>query len=225
LESIISCGGQIELPDGFLKGVYKAVRAAGGLCIADEVQTGLGRVGSAFWGFELHGVVPDIVTIGKPFGNGHPVAAVVCTEEVAEKFANGMEYFNTFGGNPVSCAIAKSVLEVIEEEELQKNALIVGTAFKNGLQELSQHHPIVGSIRGKGLFLGIELVDQELNPLASQASYLVNRMKQNGVLMSTDGPDHNVIKIKPPLTFSLANVEEVLYHLNSILNEDYMKIS
>ena len=225
VESIISCGGQIELPDGFLKGVYKAVRAAGGLCIADEVQTGLGRVGSAFWGFELHGVVPDIVTIGKPFGNGHPVAAVVCKEEVAEKFANGMEYFNTFGGNPVSCAIAKSVLEVIEEEELQKNALIVGTAFKNELQELSQHHPIVGSIRGQGLFLGIELVDQELNPLASQASYLVNRMKQNGVLMSTDGPDHNVIKIKPPLTFSLANVEEVLYHLNSILNEDYMKIS
>ena len=225
IESIISCGGQIELPNGFLKEVYKEVRAVGGLCIADEVQTGLGRVGSTFWGFELHNVVPDIVTIGKPFGNGHPVAAVICTEAIAEKFANGMEYFNTFGGNPVSCAIAKSVLEVIKEEELQKNALQVGTTFKMGLQELSKYFPIIGSVRGQGLFLGVELVDKDLKPLTSQASYLVNRMKQNGILMSTDGPDQNVIKIKPPLIFSLTNVEEVLYFLKKILNENYMKLS
>ena len=223
VEPIISCGGQIELPKGFLKRAYSLVKNAGGLCISDEVQTGLGRTGSNYWGFQLHDVVPDIVTIGKPLGNGHPIAAVACTVEVAEKFANGMEFFNTFGGNPVSSIISQTVLEVVEEENLQKNALIVGNFLKKELQILSKKYPIIGDIRGQGLFLGIELVDSNLIPLGLHASYLVNRMKDHGILMSTDGPQNNVLKIKPPLVFSIDNAKEVLFYLKKILDEDLMK--
>jgi 4-aminobutyrate aminotransferase-like enzyme/Ser/Thr protein kinase RdoA (MazF antagonist) len=221
-ESIISCGGQIELPVGFLKSAYKLVRDAGGVCIADEVQTGCGRVGKTFWGFELHDIVPDIVTIGKPLGNGHPVAAVVCTSELADKFANGMEYFNTFGGNPVSCAIASAVLDVVNEESLQENARIVGDYLKHKLVELSKSFPIIGDVRGQGLFLGFELVDESLNPLAKHASYLVNRMKYYKILMSTDGKDDNVIKIKPPMVFSKKNVDHLLKYLKKVFAEDFM---
>lgn len=202
IEPIISCGGQIELPEGFLSEVYTRVRDAGGLCISDEVQTGCGRMGKTFWGFQLHNVVPDIVTIGKPLGNGHPIAAVVCTKAVAEKFANGMEYFNTFGGNPVSCAIGKSVIQTVKEDDLQKNALEVGEFLKSELLKLSLNFPIIGNVRGQGLFLGIEFVDYKMNPLANQADYIINRIKDYGILMSTDGPDHNVIKIKPPIVFT-----------------------
>jgi 4-aminobutyrate aminotransferase-like enzyme/Ser/Thr protein kinase RdoA (MazF antagonist) len=141
IEPLLSCGGQIELPEGFLKKAYSLVRKAGGLCISDEVQTGCGRMGKTFWGFQLHHVIPDIITIGKPLGNGHPVAAVVCTEEVANKFANGMEFFNTFGGNPVSCAIAAEVLQVVEDESLQLNALEVGEYLKTELKKLSKIIP------------------------------------------------------------------------------------
>ena len=162
VEPIISCGGQIELPEGFLSLAYSQVRKAGGLCISDEVQVGCGRVGSAFWGFQLHGVIPDIVTIGKPLGNGHPVAAVVCTREVADKFANGMEYFNTFGGNPVSCAIGKAVLQTVKTEKLQRHAYKIGKFLKSGLQALASEHPIIGDVRGTGLFLGCELVDSKM---------------------------------------------------------------
>ena len=158
-------------------------------------------MGKTFWGFQLHDVVPDIVTIGKPLGNGHPIAAVACTEEVATKFANGMEFFNTFGGNPVSCAIASKVLQIVQEEKLQQNALEVGNFLKTGLKELAKKYPIIASVRGQGLFLGIELTDEERNPLSEQTAYLANMMKENGILMSTDGPDHNVLKIKPPLIF------------------------
>ena len=223
VEPIISCGGQIELPKNFLKKAYELVRNAGGLCISDEIQTGCGRMGSTYWGFQLHDVVPDIITIGKPLGNGHPIAAVACTIEVAEKFVNGMEFFNTFGGNPVSSIIAQNVLEVIEEEKLQHNALNVGEFLKKELQTLSTKHPIMGSIRGQGLFLGIELVDSKLNPLEKQASYLVNRMKEHGVLMSSDGPGHNILKIKPPLVFSIENAKELLFYIKKILGEDMMK--
>jgi 4-aminobutyrate aminotransferase-like enzyme/Ser/Thr protein kinase RdoA (MazF antagonist)/murein DD-endopeptidase MepM/ murein hydrolase activator NlpD len=223
IEPIISCGGQIELPKGFLQGAFKAIRKAGGLCVVDEVQTGCGRVGSHFWGFELHGVVPDIVTIGKPLGNGHPVAAVVCTPEIASQFNNGMEFFNTFGGNPVSCAIAHEVLEVIEEDKLQENARIVGNFLKLGLSELAKKHPILGEVRGQGLFLGVEFVNQTLQPLAAQADYMINRMKTFGVLLSTDGPDHNVIKIKPPLVFSMHHARYFLNHFSLVLQEDFMK--
>ena len=166
IEPIISCGGQIELPEGFLTKAYKYVRDAGELCISDEVQLGCGRLGKSFWGFQLHKVIPDIVTIGKPLGNGHPLAAVVCTQEVADRFANGMEYFNTFGGNPVSCAIGIEVLRTIKRESLQENALIVGEFLKTELKKLALLYPIIGDIRGQGLFLGIELVDADINPLA-----------------------------------------------------------
>ncbi len=225
VESIISCGGQIELPDGFLAKAYKYVRNVGGLCIADEVQVGCGRVGKTFWGFQLHNVVPDIVTIGKPLGNGHPLAAVACTQEVANKFANGMEYFNTFGGNPVSCAIGAEVLKTVKREKLQENALAVGEYLKNELQKLAQEFPIIGNVRGQGLFLGFELVDKALNPLGGKADYLANRMKDHGILMSTDGPDNNVLKIKPPMVFSMDNAKELVLYLSKILAEDFIQLN
>ncbi len=223
IEPIISCGGQIELPNGFLKVAYQYVRAAEGLCISDEVQVGCGRMGKTFWGFQLHDVLPDIITMGKPLGNGHPLAAVVCTQEVAEKFANGMEYFNTFGGNPVSCAIGAAVLQTVRREILQENAFEIGTFLKKEIQRLAKEFPILGDVRGQGLFLGIELVDAEMNPLAAQSEYLVNRMKDHGILMSTDGPDHNVLKIKPPMVFSKQNAEELVQYLKKILAEDFMR--
>lgn len=224
IEPIISCGGQVELPEGFLTKAYKAIRAAGGLCISDEVQTGCGRMGKTFWGFQLHNVVPDIVTMGKPLGNGHPIAAVACTQEVANKFANGMEYFNTFGGNPVSCAIGTEVLRTVQREHLQENALHVGDFLKTKLKQLALEFPIIGDVRGQGLFLGIELVDSHMNPLAEQTEYLANRMKDHGILMSTDGPDHNVLKIKPPIVFTQENAEELLFYLQKIFAEDFMKL-
>ena len=221
-EPIISCGGQIVPPKDYFKQVYQYVRDAGGLCIADEVQTGFGRTGKHFWAFELHEVVPDIVTMGKPIGNGHPLAAVACTQEVADAFANGMEFFNTFGGNPVSCAIGRAVLEVIAEEKLQENALEIGTFLKEGLKYLQQNFSIIGDVRGEGFFLGIELVDSNRKPLAEQATYLANRMKEQHILMSTDGPDHNVLKIKPPMVFSKTNAEELLARLDRVLQEDFL---
>jgi len=222
IEPIISCGGQIELPEGFLEKSYEIIRAAGGLCISDEVQTGCGRMGKTFWGFQLHTVIPDIVTIGKPLGNGHPIAAVACTREVADKFANGMEYFNTFGGNPVSCAIGTEVLRTIKREKLQENALEVGEFLKAELKKLAMEFNIIGDVRGQGLFLGIELVDKNLKPLKEQTNYLANRMKDHGILMSIDGPDNNVLKIKPPMIFNKANAKELIFRLQQILAEDFM---
>jgi len=224
IEPIISCGGQVELPNGFLAEAYRLIRNAGGICISDEVQTGCGRLGKTFWGFQLHNVVPDIVTIGKPLGNGHPIAAVACTKEVAEKFANGMEYFNTFGGNPVSCAIAIEVLQTVKREKLQENALTVGEFLKSELKILAKEFPIIGDVRGQGLFLGIEFVDAKMNPLAAKTDYLSNRMKDHSILMSTDGKDYNVLKIKPPIVFSIDNAKELLFYLTKILKEDFMKI-
>jgi 4-aminobutyrate aminotransferase-like enzyme/Ser/Thr protein kinase RdoA (MazF antagonist) len=222
-ESIISCGGQIELPEHYLGLAYAMVREAGGICIADEVQVGCGRVGKEFWGFQLHGVVPDIVTIGKPIGNGHPLAAVVCTREVADAFANGMEYFNTFGGNPVSCAIGAEVLRVIKEEALQENALLVGNYLREELTSMQREFPIIGEVRGQGLFLGIELCDQEMKPQTLKAAYLADRMKELGILMSTDGKDVNVMKIKPPMVFSRSQAEVLLGALKRVFREDYMQ--
>jgi 4-aminobutyrate aminotransferase-like enzyme/Ser/Thr protein kinase RdoA (MazF antagonist) len=221
-ESLLGCGGQIVLPDNYLKEAYRHVRNAGGVCIADEVQVGFGRAGTHFWGFETQGVVPDIVTLGKPIGNGHPLAAVVTTHEIAASFNNGMEYFNTYGGNPVSCAIGLAVLDVIEEEQLQQNALRVGTRLMDGLRELMEKHTLIGDVRGLGLFVGIELVldRQTLAPAAQQASYIVNRASDRGILLSTDGPLHNVLKIKPPLVFTKANADYLVATLDDILGED-----
>lgn len=220
-ESLLGCGGQIVLPDGYLAEVYRYVRKAGGVCIADEVQVGFGRVGTHFWGFETQGVVPDIVTMGKPIGNGHPLAAVVTTPEIANAFNNGMEYFNTFGGNPVSCAIGLSVLNVIEDEHLQANALHIGNYLLQELRHLMDKHPLIGDVRGLGLFIGIELVlDREtLEPAPLQTSYLANRMRERGILLSTDGPFHNVLKIKPPLVFNKENADFLVATLDEILGD------
>ena len=225
-ESVISCGGQVELPDGFLKESYRMVRAAGGVCIADEVQTGCGRAGSHYWAFEPHGVTPDIVTIGKPIGNGHPLGVVVTTQAIADAFKNGMEYFNTFGGNPVSCAIGREVLRIVKEEGLQQQAFVVGKYLKDGLRSLQSEFPIIGDVRGPGLFIGFELVNDPdtRKPAANQASWFANRMRDNGILMGTDGPFNNVLKIKPPMVFSKSDADFLLESTRKVLGEDRMKI-
>ncbi len=224
-ESILSCGGQIVLPKGYLQEAYQYIRGAGGICIADEVQVGFGRVGDHFWGFELQGVVPDIVTMGKPIGNGHPLAAVVTTQEVAEAFANGMEYFNTFGGNPVSCAIGREVLKIVREEHLQAHAKTIGNYLLQELKALQSSFSIIGDVRGHGLFLGMELVKDRntLEPAAEAAAYLTNRMRARGILMSTDGPFHNVLKIKPPMCFDQKNADFLLENLALVLKEDFIQ--
>jgi 4-aminobutyrate aminotransferase-like enzyme/Ser/Thr protein kinase RdoA (MazF antagonist) len=220
-ESALSCAGQVILPPGYLRQAYRAVRAAGGVCVADEVQTGFGRAGSHFWMFETQGVVPDIVTLGKPIGNGHPMGAVITTPEIAASFANGMEYFNTYGGNPVSCAVGLAVLDVIRDEGLEENARDAGDYLLDGLRHLAGRHPSIGDVRGQGLFLGFELVgDREtLEPAADEASEIVNQMKDLGVLLSTDGPMHNVIKIKPPLVFSRADADLLVGRLDLVLGQ------
>src|SRR5437870_877734 len=222
-ESALSCGGQIILPPGYLSDAYAAVRNAGGVCVADEVQTGFGRAGQYFWMFETQGVVPDIVTLGKPIGNGHPLAAVITTPEIAASFANGMEYFNTFGGNPVSCAVGLAVLDVIRDEELQQNALEVGNYLKQELLELQNQHSLIGHVRGLGLFIGVEFVRDRktLEPADSEASQIVERMKERCVLLSTDGPYHNVIKIKPPLVFSKADADLLISGLDCFVKDNF----
>ena len=218
-ETLLGVGGQIPLPDGYLKAVYRHVRAAGGLCIADEVQVGFGRVGEQFWGFELQGVEPDIVVLGKPIGNGHPLAAVVLTEEVAAAFNNGMEYFNTYGGNPVSMETGIAVMGVICEEELQRRALETGNYLLEGLEKLKEKHDIIGDVRGKGLFVGAELVRnrESLEPAVPEIDEIVEAMKKRGFLLSTDGPLHNVLKIKPPMVFNKENASAFLRNLDEVL--------
>ena len=211
-ESLLSCGGQVIPPEGYFKTAFAHVRAAGGLCITDEVQTGFGRVGSHFWAFELQKIVPDIVVMGKPIGNGHPMSAVVTRRDIADNFAKGMEFFATFGGNPVSCAIGSAVLDVIKEEGLQNHAKKVGRHLLEGLSALKVAHPLVGDVRGTGLFIGIELIldHNTLAPATQQAADLVNRLKTAGILLGTDGPFSNVIKIKPPLVITLADADMFL---------------
>ena len=217
-EALMGCGGQLILPEGFLQKAFELVKKDGGLCIADEIQIGFGRMGSHFWGFESESVVPDIVTMGKSMGNGHPLSAVVTTKEIADKFNNGMEYFNSFGGNSVSCAVGQAVLDVIKDESLQDHALKVGDYLLEQLQQLKQHHDIIGDVRGRGLFIGIELNrDEDLTPADTEAHNIINRMKEKGVLLSTDGPDHNVIKIKPPIVFNIENAEELVKKLDETM--------
>lgn len=220
-ESILSCAGQWELDTKFVNEIYSKVRKAGGLIIADEVQVGFGRVGDTFWGFELYGVVPDIVTLGKPMGNGHPLGAVITTREIARKFSNGMEYFNTYGGNAVSCEIGKAVLEVIESEGLQENAKETGKLLRDGWEKLKVEYPAIGSIRGRGLFTGFELVENGV-PATQKAAYFVNRMKDKGILMSTDGPYNNIIKVKPPMCFNSNDAGFLLEQMSEVLRESFM---
>ncbi|MEE1654916.1 aminotransferase class III-fold pyridoxal phosphate-dependent enzyme [Microvirga sp. CF3062] len=215
-ETIPSVAGQIFLPPGYLKSVYASIRAAGGVVIADEVQVGFGRVGTSMWAFEEHGVVPDIVTMGKPIGNGHPLAVVAVRREIAEAFANGMEYFNTFGGNPVSCAAGLAVLETLEQENLLANATEQGRYLLDGMERLRHKYSAIGDVRGRGLFLGIEMVKdrstkEHAGDLASQIS---NRAKELGVLMGTDGPYDNVIKLRPPMIFGREHADLLLQVLD-----------
>ncbi len=221
-ETMPSVGGQIVLPDGYLEAVYAHVRRAGGVCIADEVQVGFGRLGVAFFGFETQNVVPDIVVLGKPIGNGFPLAAVVTTDEIARSFANGMEFFSTFGGNPVACAAGLAVLDVLEDESLQANALRVGDELKTLLVDLAARHELIGDVRGLGLFLGIELVRDRRTrePASEEASYVVNRLRDLGILAGTDGPHHNVIKIRPPLVFTSQDARFFASTLDEILGEN-----
>jgi 4-aminobutyrate aminotransferase-like enzyme/Ser/Thr protein kinase RdoA (MazF antagonist) len=216
-EPVLGCAGQVVPAPGFLAAAYEHARAAGAVCIADEVQVGFGRVGDAMWAFQAEGVVPDILTLGKPIANGHPVGAVVTTPEIAASFANGMEYFNSFGGNPVSCAIASSVLDVIADEDLQGNARRTGTWLREALRELEDGG--IGEVRGRGLFLGIELVrDRESKqPASARAKAVVEHARGRGVLLSLDGPAHNVIKIKPPLCFGMVEAQILVHTLAASL--------
>jgi 4-aminobutyrate aminotransferase-like enzyme/Ser/Thr protein kinase RdoA (MazF antagonist) len=225
-ESLPSVGGQIVFPPGYLAEAYAHVRAAGGVCIADEVQVGFGRLGTHFWGFETQEVVPDIVVLGKPIGNGFPLGAVITTRAIAEAFANGMEFFSTFGGNPVGCAVGLAVLDVLAEERLQERALRVGGHSLAGLRALEDHHPLVGDVRGSGLFLGIELVrDRERRePAGEEASYVVNRLRDRGILTGTDGPHENVLKIRPPLVVSESDVDLFVSTLDDVLGEDPVRL-
>lgn len=220
-ETLLGVGGQIPLPKNYLKTVYEYVRASGGVCIADEVQVGFGRIGDHFWGFELQEVVPDIVVLGKPIGNGHPLAAVVVTEEIADAFNNGLEYFNTFGGNPVSMVTGLAVLDVIKDEEMQQHALEVGQYLMNGLKELMLKHPMISDVRGHGLFIGAEMVKDKttMEPAIPEIDIIVEKMKANGYLLSTDGPLHNVLKIKPPMPFNKQNADEMVKLLDIALSQ------
>ena len=226
-ESLPSVGGQIVFPDGYLPAVYQHVRAAGGVCIADEVQVGFGRLGTHFWGFSSQHAVPDIVVFGKPIGNAFPLAAVVTTAPIAAAFDNGMEFFSTFGGNPVACAAGLAVLDVLEEERLPENARRVGDYLLDRLNGLKTAHQLVGDVRGMGLFLGVELVKDRntLEPAAAEASYAVNRLRDHGILTGVDGPYHNVIKIRPPLCFSERDADLFVDTLAGILAEDGLQLS
>jgi len=221
-ETMPSVGGQIVFPRDYLAEVYHYVRGAGAVCIADEVQVGFGRLGTHFWGFETQGVVPDIVVLGKPIGNAFPLGAVITTPEIANSFNNGMEFFSTFGGNPVACAAGLAVLDVLEEENLQQHALRIGEHLIEGLKSLRTRHALIGDVRGSGLFLGIDFVlDRETRePAPLQASYVVNRLRDCGILAGTDGPHHNVIKLRPPLVFSEVDADLFLRTLDAVLQED-----
>ncbi|XP_061620158.1 ethanolamine-phosphate phospho-lyase [Phyllopteryx taeniolatus] len=223
-ESLQSCGGQVIPPAGYFQQVAEHVHKAGGLFIADEVQVGFGRVGTHFWAFQLQGddFVPDIVTMGKPIGNGHPMSCVVTSKEVAEAFASsGNEYFNTFGGNPVSCAIGLAVLDVIAKEDLQGQALRVGGYLISLLEKQKSKHPLIGDIRGRGLFVGVELVRDrsKLTPATAEAQEVIYWLKEERVLMSADGPHRNVLKFKPPLCFGTDDADFVVDKMDAVLTE------
>jgi len=219
-ESLMGTAGNIVLPDGYLKGVFASARQQGALCIADEVQVGAGRFGTHFWGFEDQGVVPDIVTMGKPIGNGHPMAAVVTSREVAQEFDDGVKYFNTFAGNPVSCAIGLEVLNVIREEDLQENALVVGQYLITGLRQLMDRHPLIGDVRGKGLYIGIELVRDRVSrePARSEAYAVTEALLRAGVVSYPTGQYDNVLKIKPPLVFRSSHADIFIDALDHALS-------
>lgn len=220
-ESLMSCAGQIMPPSGYFKEVYDHCRKNGALCIADEVQVGFGRVGKKMWAFELQDVIPDLVTIGKPIGNGFPIAAVVTRREIAEAYwKSGSQYFNTFGGNAVAAAAANAVLTVIEDEKLQENAEKVGNYILEGLHKLKKEFPVMSDVRGHGLFVGVELLDENSKPNETLAYHIRNELlKKHRIVISVDGPDENVLKMKPPMCLSEENATEVLAAIKNVLEE------
>jgi 4-aminobutyrate aminotransferase-like enzyme len=219
-DSIFSSDGVLTPRPEYLQQVYRRIRAAGGLAVADEVQSGLCRLGDHFWGFQDSAVVPDIVTLGKPLGDGHPLAAVVTTPDIAERFAARFDYFNTFGGNPVSAAVGLAVLDVIQQQEIQRNVLETGAYLRAGLLGLAERHQLIGDVRGKGLFHGLELVRDRgtREPADSEAGRIRELLRENGVLLGTTGPFDNVIKIRPPLVFTRDQAQLLLDHLERVLS-------
>ncbi|MCC7054473.1 MAG: aminotransferase class III-fold pyridoxal phosphate-dependent enzyme [Gemmatimonadaceae bacterium] len=220
-ETCPSVGGQVMLPDGFLADTYARVRAAGGVCIADEVQTGFGRIGTHFWAFDAHGVTPDIVVLGKPIANGYPMGAVITTRAIAARFDNGMEFFSTFGGSTAACVAGLATLQETRDRQLQANARQVGAHLRASLAALMPEFPLIGDVRGSGLFLGVELVRDRgtLEPAASEASFVVHRMRERGVLVGTDGPHHNVIKIRGPMVLTRADADHIVSAMRQGLRE------
>ena len=217
--SIFANEGLPNVPDGYMEKAMKQVRDAGGLYIADEVQGGFARTGKKMWGYQVGGATPDIATMGKPMGNGHPVAGVAARADLVNEFRERVMYFNTFGGNPVQCAAGMAVLDVIEEENLQQNALRVGDYIRDGLRGLQDQYELIGDVRGHGLFIGAELVaDREKKtPAIPQTKLVVNRMKDRGVLLSNIGVYDNVLKMRPPLPFSKDNADLLLTTLDEVL--------
>jgi 4-aminobutyrate aminotransferase-like enzyme len=220
-ETLPSVGGQVIPPAGYLKGVYARIRAAGGVCIADEVQTGLGRLGEFYWGFEQQDAHPDIVVIGKPLGNGHPLGAVVTTADIARSFDNGIEFFSTFGGSTLSCRTGAEVIRIVDEERLQENARVTGARALDGLRALQVRHAIIGDVRGIGLFIGVDLVTdcERRTPATRAAGYVVNRLREERILIGTEGPADNVLKIRPPLTVQAQDVDLLVATLDAVLAE------
>jgi ethanolamine-phosphate phospho-lyase len=221
-ESMLGCGGQIVLPEGYMAAAFGHAREAGAVCIADEVQVGFGRTGTHFWAFETQQAEPDIVTLGKPMGNGHPLGAVITTPEIAESFNLGMVDFNTYGGNPVSCAIGLAVLDVIKEEGLQENAKVVGEHLLANLNELQEKHSLIGDVRGLGLHIGVEMVKdpESREPAAEKADRVLERLREHRLLLSTDVSDGNVLMIKPPIVFTTENADQLVETLDKILSEE-----
>jgi 4-aminobutyrate aminotransferase-like enzyme len=216
-DSGFTSDGIYTSPQDYLRTLYDETREAGGLCVSDEVQAGFGRLGQYFWGFEFDGVVPDIVTMGKPMGNGHPLAALVTRPEIAEALAAETGYFNTYGGNPVSCAAGLAVLDVIEVEGLQHNALVMGESLKERLLALRENYPLLGDSHGSGLLLGVDVLNADGSPDSGLADRIMNHMRQNGVLIGTTGPKGNVLKIRPPIVFNHEHAEILLTALTNAL--------
>ena len=219
IDTIISSGGVVTPPAGYLRNAAEIVRAAGGLFIADEVQPGFARTGENFWGFEADDCVPDIVTLGKPMGNGHPIAATIARSDLIDEFSTHSQYFNTFGGNPVSCAAGLAVLDVIEQEDLQNNALTVGRYLTDGLTALANKHNAIGDIRGSGFFKAVELVtDREARtPAKDLAATVVNALRSRGILIGSIGPHDNILKLRPPMVFGREHADFFLGVLDDVL--------
>lgn len=221
VDTISSASGVIEPPPGFLRAAAARARAAGALFLADEVQPGFGRTGRHFWGFTADGEVPDIVTLGKPMGNGYPLAATVARRELVERFAAESGYFNTFGGTPVAAAAGLAVLDVLERERLPQQALAVGRRLRDGLEALAGRHAAIGDVRGHGLFLGVDLVgDREARaPDGALAAAAVRGLRERGVLTNTIGPHANVLKLRPPMVFSASDADLFLTAFDEVLTE------